>query len=291
MNENVIIGMFKKKLNSINRRGRLFSPQNIFLLFVALGFLFSESCSNSPQNIPQGDETLEIPDDRTFETFIDAYKEAGYTLKMLEKPHERIKALKAKDGIELFIGSPNSRDFMIAVLFLEYESEKEAKKIINCGLNGKFACFSTDPEIQSVFYAVEKQTIEVPNLLSESELQGTDLQKIKTLPKDFEIFLQKFTQNRETQISLINTPFSIYMMDDDEGLQETIYSKENLEEDWNFENADWFLHNDGFDVVFNGKEDVIVCTVSKPESCYVLDYVFKKIDGNWRLFEFINYSN
>ena len=132
--------------------------------------------------------------------------------------------------------------------------------------------------------------------LSENEEQSImsfySLPKIKTLPNDFEKFLQKFTENKEIQISLINAPFPIYTLDYDNynSKQITMYNKENLKTHWNFLNKDWFFNNN-LSVVFEGKDDIIVCSVFKPNSGEQYRYVFKKINGSWKLFKYINFSD
>jgi hypothetical protein len=66
-----------------------------------------------------------------------------------------------------------------------------------------------------------------------------------------------------------------------------------LEKNWGFWKKETFFigSQDGYNGEFSGKDDVIVYFLSLPESGYMPRFVFKKIDGDWKLFKFIDFSN
>jgi len=124
--------------------------------------------------------------------------------------------------------------------------------------------------------------------------QVTELPKIETvqqLPKDFQKFFRKFTQNRETQIALIKTPLIDHYYDFDGKKKEHI-NKENLKKQWGFLTNDYFIENLILEEEWCGYwrkiDDTHIAYIKGLcEAGYSFEYYFEKIKNTWFLTEVV----
>lgn len=140
----------------------------------------------------------------------------------------------------------------------------------------------------------------IPVLLSEKESREMsvllDLPETKTLPDDFKIFLEEFTKDKETQISLMEIPLSIYTLNlesCEEQVEKMMQSK--LEKEWYFLENNFFFFGSkkGDNIItcgkFSKKDDVIVYELSN-SICPATQLVFNKTKDGWKLHKHINFS-
>jgi len=263
------------------------------------------------------DECAGSKDNRNLETFVNAYEKEFY-LRDIDTPYYQM--INAKDGVIFYAGGS-------VIKIYEFASEKALKKEIekNSMLqntlfvqSGRFLCETNDAELKGFFIMVPKCKVEtkketeensahivleetpVPAIIEVDENSRIQeelsylqkLPKLETLPSDFQEFLQKFTQNREMQISLINIPFRKEGCSTSENgydcETETVSSKTDLEKEWYFKSYEEFTNeyhiDDNWrfvDAYFSGTDDIIVYWYFSQRWHDLL--VFKKINGNWKL--------
>ena len=163
-------------------------------------------------------------------------------------------------------------------------------------------CYYTD-EIYHVVGS-DGRTLEIPNnivsmCVSETEVMKKD--SIEVMNTDFGEFFKMFVKDEETQLSLINIPFRESGLSGD--YQDEIVNEKNeskLKKDWKFMDASDF--NIGFLLEDSGKigkaewlfdkkdKNTVYYNIQGMESGINFVWIFKKIDGKWKLYEFANSS-
>jgi hypothetical protein len=114
--------------------------------------------------------------------------------------------------------------------------------------------------------------------------------KRNDLPVDFLKFLNEFTKDKETQISLINKPL-VYLSYEHENLEPTRseWDENEIRQDELFFGRNIFIFGeskiDGREYIgyWEMKNGSVIFTFGISESSTLFSLIFKKIDGNWRL--------
>jgi hypothetical protein len=116
----------------------------------------------------------------------------------------------------------------------------------------------------------------------------------ENLPADFIEFLDRFSSNRETQISLIHKPYSIFYYEYEEDYEDVkqkqeLWNERQLEKEWVVMTPIFGIKktDDGYSLYgewMQPEDNVIIYSIGVPNSDNVSRLVFKKIDNKWCLY-------